>query len=160
VPNANRDKGIRAEKAIAAYFREHGAVDVERSVRAGWRNSARSSADQGDHIGLHGICIQAKDYTGGRGPLVDKLLEQAMAETLAQCVAAKQIVPLLIEKRKQCADVGKWYAWLPANTYCVLITGMNQSTWDIVTHPVRVELRYIIDGLVGLSNARKQAKGA
>src|SRR5437588_8076904 len=111
---------MRDEKAIAAYFREHGAGDVERSVRSGWRNSARSLADQGDHIGLHGICIQAKDYTGGRGPLVDKLLEQSMIETLAQCVAAKQVVPLLIEKRIRCADVGKWYAWLPANTYCAL----------------------------------------
>lgn len=130
---------------MAAYFRACGMTSADRSVATGWNNGIRQSADAGDIKGIPGVCVQVKDWTG-TGVLLDTRLASVLAETQAQCVAAGAVYPVLIEKRRQCADVGKWFAWLPANVYVALITGTDINPY-LEVHPIRVELRYIVHHL-------------
>lgn len=142
MPNTNRDKSIRHERDTAAYFRLHGIAEAERKVSAGWRNALRSHADSGDIKDIPGITVQCKYLAK---PLLGKALDDAMAETAEQCIAAGNAIPLLIEKRHGIADVGYSYAWLPGWAYVLIATGTD----SLANHyPVRMELRYIIEYLV------------
>jgi hypothetical protein len=150
VANANRDKGIRAELAVAAYYRDNGLPQAERSVAVGWHNAVRSSADLGDIKGTPGICTQIKDYAK---PLTGQALTDALFETQCQGTAAGAALALLIEKRNRCADVGQWWTYLPANLFVALVAGQDPYTGPLAecTFPVRTELRNIIAYLADFS---------
>lgn len=150
MPNANRDKGLQAERDVARYFRQAGLLGAERSVSTGWRNSARTTADAGDLKGTPGLAVQIKNISK---PLVGDALAKAMADTAAQCDAAGAAIPLLIEKRHGHANPGQWWAWLPANMFCGLAFGIDpySGTWADYAPPVRIELQYIIEPLVRFS---------
>jgi hypothetical protein len=154
MPNSNRDKGLRAERDVAQYFRDAGIATAERRVVTGWHRTDRSDPDLGDIKGVPGICIQVKDVVVSypRG-LAGKALAEVMAQTMTQCDAASEVVPLLIEKRTRIANPGEWWAWLPGNIYSAITTGCdpygNPTMWN--NYPVRTELHNIITQLVQFS---------
>lgn len=146
--NPNLEKGKRAERAVAKYFRDHG-YDADRRVVTGFKVRGRLRADEGDVRGTPGICIQVKDETGS-GPLIGRHLDDFMAQTAAQAMACGARIPLLVEKRRAYADPGRWWAWLPQYAFIALIGGsVPIHAWE--TYPVRIELRDIIDDLVRFS---------
>lgn len=152
VPNVAVDKGKRAERAVAAYFRDSGMPTAERFVRTGWRTSTRESSDCGDVL-VPGVCCQVKDYTR-TGLLKGKLLDDLMADVRAQADAAGAAIPLLIEKHKGHASPGDWWAWLPSDVYAAMLIGVSPRECRLTpTHPVRVELRHIIGRIASLSVA-------
>lgn len=157
MPNANRDKGLKFERDVAAYFRTHGIATAERSVSTGWATAQRSLADSGDIKGIPGITVQCKYLAK---PLVDKALLNALGETAEQCSTAGNVIPLLVEKRHGVADAGYSYAWLSLKTTVLLTT---DDQWCFSTAPLRTELRHIIEYLVifskGYSNGRSSNSG-
>lgn len=148
MPNANRNKGLQAERDVAKYFRDAGITTAERRVVTGWHRIDRSDPDLGDIKGVPGICVQVKNYSK---PLTGKLLDDAMSETWTQCLASGEALPLLIEKRTGHASPGEWWAWLPANMHVALLYGCDPYQGDLRTHPVRVQLSDITDHLVRFS---------
>lgn len=157
MPNANRDKGLRAERDVAAYLRAAGITTAERSVSTGWHNGTRSLADCGDLKGTPGLCFQIKNLAK---PLTDQALAGALQETAEQLKASRQVIGLLIEKRHQCADVGKWHVWLRAEDYVGLVASLSPKTAQLMigpTYPIRVEMRHIIEELVLFSELAAEA---
>jgi hypothetical protein len=158
MPNANRDKGLRAERAVAQYFIGEGLLDAKRSVATGWRNGKTSSADEGDVKGVPGVCVQVKSYAK---PLAGKALDDATAQTAEQCEAGHNALPLLIEKRAGHASPGEWWAHLPANILAGLMFGVDpyadKAAW--LSAPCRIELKHIMPSLVRFSQhyARQQS---
>lgn len=154
MPNANRDKGIKAERDVAAYLRAAGIITAERRVVTGWQRVDRSDPDLGDLKGTPGLCVQVKDVvkSAPRG-LSGKALDDVMAETEVQRAAVGAAVGLLVEKRNRHADVGQWWAHLPANMLAALLFGIDpyqpNPVWSAA--PVRTELRHITDQLVRFS---------
>ncbi|MGH3781274.1 MAG: hypothetical protein ACRDRO_11790 [Pseudonocardiaceae bacterium] len=147
MPNSNRDKGLKSERDVAAYFRVNGCASAERSVSTGWSNGARQLADCGDIKGVPGVCIQIKNLAA---PLTGQALSNALKETEGQRTAGGAAIGLLVEKRHQCADVGQWFAWLLNTAYIGLMVGRSPHGL-VAEHPVRVELRHIIDQLIKFS---------
>lgn len=155
MPNANRDKGLKSERDAAAYFRAAGINNAWRSVATGHV----ALADSGDLKHMPGFCVQIKNVDK-TGPLTGQRLANALKETAEQTMASGQIIGLLIEKRRQCADVGKWYAWLAAEDHVALVTSVSPAVAHLMVgpaYPVRVELRYIIDKIVLFSELARDA---
>lgn len=151
MPNSNRDKGLKSERDVAKWFRDAGIPTAERRVVTGWHRTDRSDPDLGDIKGVAGICVQVKNYSK---PLTGKLLEDAMAETLTQCLASGCVLPLLIEKRSGHASPGEWWAWLPAHIFGALLFGIDPYTKDQhawFSAPVRIELQHVTNHLVRFS---------
>lgn len=151
MPNANRDKGLKSERDVARYFRDAGIATAERRVVTGWHRTDRSDPDLGDIKGVPGICVQVKNYAK---PLTGKLLEDAMNETMTQCLASGDALPLLIEKRTGHASPGEWWAWMPAHILGALLFGIDPyrgEQHDWFTAPVRIELQHISSHLVRFS---------
>lgn len=159
VPNANRDKGLKAERDVAKYFRAAGALGVERSVSTGWDTGTRKLADVGDLKGLPGITVQIKNLAK---TLAGKALTDAMAETETQRAASGEPLGLLVEKRAGHASPGEWWAHLPANIHAALIGGYDPHTGPLAEHtyPVRTELCHITDHLVRFSRLCEQGTEA
>jgi hypothetical protein len=147
--NPNLEKGKRAERAVAKYFRDHGCCSAERRVSTGWRNNIRENSDMGDVKNIPGICVQVKDHIK-TGPLTGKMLDQCLADTRAQTAASDAMIPLLVEKRRT-SDVGRWYAWLPQWAFLVVSAGSTAPMTAYEDYPVRVELQYVITPLVTFS---------
>lgn len=129
---AERAKGVRAERAVAAWLRTHGWPQAERAVRTGYAATGRDSADPGDIIGTPGIVWQVTD----RGDIdQDAVLSRRLADTEAQRAGAGADLGVLVVKRRGVADPGRWWAWHPAQ----LITVNGRR---VRTVPARVELRH------------------
>jgi hypothetical protein len=154
MPNANRDKGNKTERDVAGYFRAAGITTAERRVVTGWHRTDRSNPDLGDLMGTPGLCIQIKNVvrSAPRG-LAGKMLVDVMAETEAQRAAVGAALGLLIEKRPSNADVGTWWAHLPANDFIALVSGQDPHSGPHAScaFSVRLELRHITDHLVRFS---------
>jgi hypothetical protein len=150
MPNANRNKGLWFERAIAAYYRANGMPDAERKVATGFRTNNRVSADRGDIRDVPGICTQAKYMAK---PLAGKALIDVMAEARAQADASGAALYLVVEKRHGHADVGESWAHMPANLFASLITPQCPYTGPLAgfTFPVRVELRHIVHHIAEFS---------
>lgn len=146
MPNANLDKGKRAERDVAKYL-------ITQGITARRHGNTGRHVDIGD-LELPGICTQIKDWTGvyPRG-IPSGALREVMAETMRQCDAAGAVVPLIIEKRHRVASPAEWWSHLPANIYAALITGCDPTAeWMIgQNHIVRVELQYIIEPIKRMS---------
>lgn len=148
--NANRDKGLKFERAIAAYYRANGMPSAERKVATGFRTKDRTSADLGDIRDVPGICTQAKYLAK---PLTGKALADVMEETRGQAEAAGAALYLVIEKRHGHADIGDSWAHVPANLFVALAFGIDPygKLWADYTYPVRIELCNIITHLAHFS---------
>jgi hypothetical protein len=154
MPNANRDKGLRFERAVANYYRAHGLLDAKRRVVTGWRTSSDNDPDLGDLKGVPGICTQAKDVVKShpRG-LSGNALVSVMAEAQAQANANGDAIALVVEKRAGHADVGECWVHMPGHILGALLFGIDPFTppgmWS--TFPVRIEMKHVIDSLVKFS---------
>lgn len=156
MPNTAVDKGKRAERAVAQYFRDNGMPSAERFVRTGWRTPSRELPDSGDIL-VPSVACQVKDYTG-TGPLKGKQLVDFMFEVQQQALMSKAAIPLLIEKHKGHASPGEWWAWLPSHVYAALVSGQDPQRCQLAeVHPVRIELKHIIGRIAAVSNNTARA---
>lgn len=139
----SRDIGAKAERDIANYFKSRGGPachNARRLVATGWRNGSTDSPDQGDIAGVPGLCIQSKALAK---PLAGKLLADTWSATQQQAAARtaetrSRHQPIIIERRRGCADVGRWIAHLDARFYTELVTGRAQLV--LHNHLLRVDL--------------------
>lgn len=154
MPNANRDKGLRTERDVAAYCRANGMPGAERSVSTGWRSRGRQLADLGDIKGIPGVCLQVRNVVKShpRG-LAGKALLEMMAQTRMQGEAAGAALAILLEKRAGHADVGQWWVHVPANLMAALLVGADPYSFPLctITYPVRLEMRHIVKSLAKFS---------
>lgn len=121
MPNANRDKGIRAELDVARYFRELGAPE-EWQVRRSAETGTATRQDRGDIHGIPSVCVQVKDTPSVT--MVGVALARCLAELESQRLAARASVGVLIEKRARQANPGQWWAWLDLDAAFLLCSGM------------------------------------
>lgn len=150
MPNANRDKGLWFERAVAAYYRANGLPGAERRVATGFTTKDRVSADLGDIRGTPGICTQAKYLAKS---LAGKVLVDVMFEAQCQGTAAGAALAIVVEKRHGHADVGESWVYLPANMFVALVTGQDPYAGPLAecTFPIRTELHNIITHLADFS---------
>lgn len=108
MPNANKQKGRRAELAVGRWLVEQGWQYAEPTRRSGW------SDDRGDIDGIPGVLVEVKDAQQWRR-------EEWIAELEAEMVNARCQVGTVVVKRRGQSDVGEWYALLPARVLFRLI---------------------------------------
>lgn len=146
-----RAKGAAAEQQLAKYLRALGPPwsDARRSVSAGWSNGSTSQPDRGDLTGTPGLCFQVKNT---QRPLVDKYLADTWRAVRAQAQAAGELMPLIVEKRSGAADPGRWWLWIAANDYVLVVVG--RPCFIVAPHLVRVELGDVVNDLKIFSASR------
>lgn len=155
MPNANRDKGIRAELALASYLRGvwRGA---ERSVATGVRNiEGRDTGDRGDIRGTgtrsHPLVWQCKSVGKSHpGGLAGVALGKLLTQTREQRDNAGAVLGVLVEKRPGRGYPADWWAHLGALELGILVTGRSYPVTP-VPHPgppVRLELGDLLPALV------------
>ncbi len=148
--NANRDKGIRAERDLAKYLR-HWFPGAERSVAAGFKTAdpTRAAGDRGDirdaYLNGHPIAWQCKDVVGSQPKgLSGKALRDLLSATRRQRDAAGAALGLLVEKRAGHASPSTWWVHLDGTE----LAAMHYRRWfpstpspvDGRMGPVRLEL--------------------
>ena len=116
--NPSKQKGTSCETAVVKYMREHGFGGAD-------RQPLRGNRDAGDILLCPGLVLEVKAHkTAGTGqPPAGQLtdwLGQAEAERLN---AGAAHCPLIV-KRSGTADVGKYFAWLPAWSVAQLMEGV------------------------------------
>lgn len=118
--NANRDKGIRAELALAKFLRAW-FPGAERSVAAGFKTSdpTRAAGDRGDirdaFLPTHPIAWQCKDVVGSHPKgLSGKALRELLYATRTQRDVAGAVLGILVEKRAGHGSASTWWAHLDA----------------------------------------------
>lgn len=151
--NANRDKGIRAERDLAKYLRRWFPT-AERSVAGGFKSTGggtvvRESQDRGDirdaHLPHWPIVWQCKDVvkTHPKG-LANQALVDLLQDTRRQRDAAGATCGLLVEKRAGHADPRTWFVHLDARE----LAAIGYGRWMVFRGipatergvPVRLEL--------------------
>lgn len=149
---ANRRRGATCERDLARWLRGNGFPHAERAVRTGYRTTDRVGADYGDIIGIVGVVIQVTD----RADLdQDAVLARRLAETEAQRQAAGADLGLLVQKRRGCADPGRWWVWIDGGE-------LSDIAWQEHLNPkfgwpVRCELRHLVPLLVRAGYGREAA---
>lgn len=108
MPNANKQKGRRAELAVARYLVAEGWPHAEPTRRSGW------SDDRGDIDGIPGLLLEVKDCHAWRR-------DEWIAELEAEMSNARCQFGSLIIKRRGSSDVGDWYALLPVRLLVSLV---------------------------------------
>lgn len=105
--NKNKNKGSRAELAVAKWLNVNGHPDAERS-RAGWTD------DRGDIDGIDQVCVEIKD---------EKRIDLAgyMKELEVEVKNRKAKYGVCIVKKRGTADPGEWYAVLTAKAWLALL---------------------------------------
>lgn len=109
---SSRYVGRETEQAVARFLRRYWP-DATRAVRTAWATQDGESADPGDLYGVP-FAVQVKGHKRGAPQFVPgKELADIWEEANSQALASGLPFAVIIEKRQQCADVGRWYAWLP-----------------------------------------------
>lgn len=154
MPNANRDKGIRAELAVARYFRELGAPE-EWEVRRSAETGTATRQDRGDIHGIPSVCVQVKDTPSVN--MAGRALDRCLAELENQRRAARATVSVLVEKRAGCASPGAWWAWLDLDVAFLLCTDMARVSPGLrerrnpltgLSIPIRMYLSDVADDVI------------
>lgn len=122
--------GKQTEQMVARWLRDHGYPHAERTVRTGYRTTARTLADAGDIDGCPGLCVQCKSLRPA--DRAERAVEGWLAETEAQRQQTGADLGLLIVRRWGTTDVGRWWAFLRLDT---LAPGHGGT-------PVRMEVRH------------------
>lgn len=167
MPNANRDKGIRAERQLADYLRNWWPT-AERSVATGWKVKGRASGDCGDIKGTGTtelpIVWQLKDLTrvvAGRRedkPLVGAELARVLLETRTQRDEAGAALGLLVEKRRGHADPAEWWVWLDATELVDLsLCVPGRRFAECLVTPIRMRLGDLVPMLARAGFAKTAA---
>lgn len=149
MPTTNQAKAYQYERDLAAYFCDQGFPHARRRV-VPKSEYYRCRADQGDLEGIPGFCVQAKNWPSKPWGLTGKLLRDALAETQAQCAAAGQIIPLLIEKRYWEGDIGWSHVHLPERYHIALLLCKSPEAPALkpLEHPVRAALCHLMPYIV------------
>ncbi len=126
--NANRDKGLRAERELVKWLRLNGFPHAERSIVTGYRHASRQRFDGGDITGTPSIIWSVKDCAR-------EYIHEWWGELTAMA-GTPQDIRLLIQKRKGHANPGEWWCWLPLAHLAPGATGL-----------IRVELRHWVPEL-------------
>lgn len=121
MPNANRDKGIRAELDVVRYFRELGAPE-EWQVRRSAETGTATRQDRGDVHGIPSVCVQVKNTPSVN--MIGSALEICLIALERQRLAARASVGVLVEKRAGCAYPRDWWAWIDLDAAFLLCSGM------------------------------------
>lgn len=95
MPNANKQRGDRAERAVVEAFRALGFPHAERT-RAGHPD------DHGDAFLCPAVIVQVKDHAQAR-------YATWLAETDAQRRAGRAERAVLVHKRRGVSDASQWY---------------------------------------------------
>lgn len=115
-------KAKRAERKVAAYLRLHGWPDAERA-RPGWKSGDRESPDTGDTRDVPKLTWQVKSGA----TMSDLDIEKALADTMAQTIAAGNDYGILVLQRTGKSDVGKWWAYMSTRNIVALTTGSTPT---------------------------------
>lgn len=107
MPNANQDKGKRAERAVVAASRLRGFARAERS-------KAGRFHDDGDIAHMPGLVVQVKDVASKSwGPWFSDLTNQVFNAGADHGV--------LVVKRRGVADAGQWLAVMTYDRWLALV---------------------------------------
>lgn len=149
-----RTIGAVTERLAAGYFRGEGWAGAERRIRTGYRTAERTVADQGDLMGLPGLCVQVKslrDKRPGRDPNapMELMVPTWLQETEEQREASRAALGLLVVRRWTAGqDVGRWWCFLDLEDLAGLQMGtlgrdsLEATPGQLV--PVRLELRDVV----------------
>lgn len=134
-------KGKQTELRLAAYLRNHGWPDANRTVRTGWRTATREDPDVGDIRGAPGLVWQAKSGA----TMSDLDIETALADTIRQAVAADY--GILVLRRTGKTDVGKWWAYLPGRDIFALLNHGQplQNRAPVLDKPWRTHVEVVVE---------------
>lgn len=150
-----RNVGAETERHAARYFRDEGWAGAERRIRTGYRTATRTVADQGDLMGLPGLCVQVKslrDKRPGRDPNapMELMIPTWLQETEEQREASRAVLGLLVVRRWTAgSDVGRWWCFLDLEDLTGLQMGTLgseslESTPGRRLVPVRLELQDVV----------------
>lgn len=115
--NPSKAKGTAAETAILKYVRANGFPWAERLALSG-------AADCGDISLLPGrlIVLEAKAHaSAATGQPGDAQLADWMRQTRSERVNAGADYGVLVVKRKGTADPGRWFAYVTADQFAMLL---------------------------------------
>lgn len=149
MPNANRDKGIRAERAVVDYLRPWWPA-ADRSVATGYRTKDRVSTDRGDIRGIcyggHPVAIQVKDVVKSHPKgLAGKALNDILTEARTQRDECDAVIGLVIEKRAGHASAGEWWVHLDVLELHDLLDGFSRHhPAEELVFPVRCLLSDLV----------------
>jgi len=140
----SRTIGADTERLVAGYFRQQGWAGAERRIRTGYRTAERTVADQGDLLGLPGLCVQVKSLRPATA--AEAATRVWLAETEAQREASRAVLGLLVVRRWGTTDVGRWWCFLDLAELQGLLAGTLGGNVHPQLHgrPVRLELRDVV----------------
>lgn len=144
IGRSSRQQGIRAERAVAAYLREHGWPDAERMVSTGWRAGGRERADTGDIGGIWPLVVQVKST----GNLSTRDVARTLDDVDVQTIAAGGDYGVLVQRRHGKSDVGEWWAYTRVRELVALVETPDVAARQRDTSDEVVRLR--LAGLVSL----------
>lgn len=135
-------KGKRAERQLAAWWREHGFPDASRAVKTG----DRLQPDGGDLVLRHGdfrLVVEVKHHAGD---LTDLQVAQFCAKLVSQVAQSNGTMGVLVERRDGVADPGRWWAHVNAHDFaCLTLALPLVGTRRFV--PVRCSVGYLAEML-------------
>lgn len=103
----SRAKGTAHETAIVRHLNAHGYPGADRAP-------LRGNKDQGDIVGIPGVCIEAKNCKTLTPSLWLDQLEVEMINSEAE-------TGVVIAKRRGTTDIGKCYALMTVDTWLALL---------------------------------------
>lgn len=123
--NPSKEKGMRAERAVAEWLKANGHPNAERS-RWGWTD------DRGDIDGVDDLCVEIKDQKK-----ID--LSEFLKELERETANRKTNFGVLIVKKRLTMDVDEWYAVMPAKAWITLFNLLKEiggNTAPCETDPI------------------------
>jgi hypothetical protein len=120
-------KGKRAERMLAAWWRDNGFPDASRYVKTG----DRFAADGGDLVLEHGefrLVVEVKHHAGG---LTDgQIAEYGEKLITKQVPQSKGTMGILVERRDRVSDAGRWWVHIDPYAFALLCTGYPDFVAD------------------------------
>lgn len=147
MPVNSQDKGKRAERDLANWWKDHGYPDAARAVKTG----TSDTHDAGDLILEYydfRLCVEVKHHKGG---LTDLQVDAFGAKLSQQCVQSKSNMGVLVERRDRVSDAGRWWAHIHARQFAQLELMVHRTSWvgtinpSLAFRPVRVSVGYLAE---------------
>jgi hypothetical protein len=147
MPINSQEKGKRAERDLANWFKVNGYPDAGRAVKTG----TIQTHDAGDLILEHEtpgfpvfrLCVEVKHHAGG---LTDLQVNSFCDKLSMQCLMSRANMGILVERRDRVSDPGRWWVYVHASDFARLEIG--QAVFERLApiarfRPVRVQLAYL-----------------
>lgn len=136
----SQDKGKRAERDLANWWKDMGYPDAARAVKTG----DRFSHDGGDLVLRHGpftVVIEVKHHDGG---LSDIQVAQFGTKLLQQMQVSRALVGAVVERRDRVSDAGRWWAHIHVRDLALLELGRPELLAPCSGfRPARVSVGYL-----------------